>query len=724
MASDQDSWISSALGVDVGSIVSKVESAASSATDTVSSVATTALDDVASAATSANGMATAVASSVANEVKSTVDDTVKTVTGTVSDVRTHVEDTIDTGIKGVSSAVSTAVDDAKAAGSVAKDAASQAWKGAKVVGGAIEDEAKAKYQEMKQDAELVKQGEGYAGKGIDWLENEAKSGTKWAADEAKGIPVAEQLAKGIETTVDQDIDFVGGVDKAVVGMVGGVLGAAADPVDTAKALYTMSEHIPVVGLPEKVLGEAYDVATSDKTLSQAAKEVADPADDAKYWGNVGKGLWQPIQKSIDDGKPMEGVGQAAAQIGSLFIGAGEVGMAGKVADVAEVAGTAGKVADLADAADIAKAADAAKLADGADIAKAADAAKLADGADIAKATDASKGAEAADAADAATNADQVRVRVPENPNVNPYGKTQLPPTELPTGGDLVNPKIPKPPKLPEFTPEELGEQGPPTQIDPEPPAPEEPALEEPDPVTERNPKKPEHAADDEPGPDTDREPEKEFGTEEGGDKPPEDDYDVEGWKKYYEKHPEMKRSAGAAAADDPKMAEGAGEAGTEDGEAAADSPEEETEEPAAGPKTYTREDAARLIDESEGQVIDSSKPGAKGHAETHTGSREDEALDLLNRRGKTTMYRSRVQAEKDLRDFLNRHSEELDKLPPGGKLELSEPVNQPRNVYEAKPWEPNPDAATVVTKTVKQKLFVKIIKTDDGLHLRTMYLQE
>jgi hypothetical protein len=272
---------------------------------------------------------------------------------------------------------------------------------------------------------------------------------------------------------------------------------------------------------------------------------------------------------------------------------------------------------------------------------------------------------------------------PPAPPADPHAPTQLPPEYL------ENPQIPKAPKVPEFAPEELGEQRPPTEIDPEKPG------------------------------------EGDSGQSvEDGDKPPDDDYDVEGWKKYYEKHPEVKRSAGAAGVDDPKMAEGAGEAGTGEGEAAADSPKEETEEPAGAPKLYTREDAARLIDESEGEVIDSSKPGAKGHAETHTGSREDEALDLLNRRGKTTMYRSRVQAEKDLRDFMNRHSEELDKLPPGGKLELSEPVNQPRNVYEAKPWEPNPDAATVVTKTVKQKLFVKIIKTDDGLHLRTMYLQE
>jgi hypothetical protein len=49
---------------------------------------------------------------------------------------------------------------------------------------------------MKQDAELVKKGEGYADKGIDWLEKEAKSGTKWATDQAKGIPAVEQVAKG------------------------------------------------------------------------------------------------------------------------------------------------------------------------------------------------------------------------------------------------------------------------------------------------------------------------------------------------------------------------------------------------------------------------------------------------------------------------------------------------------------------------------------------------
>src|ERR1035438_5509655 len=52
---------------------------------------------------------------------------------------------------------------------------------------------------MKENAALVKEGEGYVDKGIDWLENEAKSGVKAVADEAKGIPVVEQVAKGAET---------------------------------------------------------------------------------------------------------------------------------------------------------------------------------------------------------------------------------------------------------------------------------------------------------------------------------------------------------------------------------------------------------------------------------------------------------------------------------------------------------------------------------------------
>ena len=143
------------------------------------------------------------------------------------------------------------------------------------------------------------------------------------------------------------------------------------------------------------------------------------------------------------------------------------------------------------------------------------------------------------------------------------------------------------------------------------------------------------------------------------------------------------------------------------------------------PKVYTREDAARLIDQSEGQVIDTSKPAAKGHSEAHVGSREKPALDLPSRRKLTTMYRNRTQAEKDLRDVLNRHSQELQDLPPGFSVEWLEPVSEPRQVYIAEPFEPFPDAADAVTTTTRSKVFVKIMKHGDGsLHLRTMYLKE
>jgi hypothetical protein len=116
---------------------------------------------------------------------------------------------------------------------------------------------------------------------------------------------------------------------------------------------------------------------------------------------------------------------------------------------------------------------------------------------------------------------------PPAPPVDPRAPTQLPPEFL------ENPKIPKAPKVPEFDPEELGEQGPPTEIDPEP-----------DPVTERDPAKPEEEDSGQPG--------------EGGDKPPDDDYDVEAWEKYYEKHPEVKRSVGAAGENDPRLTKAAG----------------------------------------------------------------------------------------------------------------------------------------------------------------------
>jgi len=98
-----------------------------------------------------------------------------------------------------------------------------------------------------------------------------------------------------------------------------------------------------------------------------------------------------------------------------------------------------------------------------------------------------------------------------------------------------------------------------------------PYTDAPDPVTERNPEKLEKG-----------EPAESEGAE-YSDEPPTDDYDSEAWKKYYAKHPEVKRSVGAAGENDPKTMDTA-EAGTEEEEAAPEAETEETEPHEDGPE--------------------------------------------------------------------------------------------------------------------------------------------
>jgi len=142
-------------------------------------------------------------------------------------------------------------------------------------------------------------------------------------------------------------------------------------------------------------------------------------------------------------------------------------------------------------------------------------------------------------------------------------------------------------------------------------------------------------------------------------------------------------------------------------------------------KLYTREDAARLIDQSEGQVVDDSKPHLRGHAHLHVGPPDSPILDQPWRRKLTTMYRNRTQAEKDLRDLLNRHIPELDALPKGAEIAFTDPLNTPRQVHVAEPaGERYSYAGTIVKNTTRQELFAKFVRAQSGeLHLRTMYLK-
>jgi Domain of unknown function (DUF4157) len=383
-----------------------------------------AISDAGSAVASGVGSVASDVGDVAGEAWQGAKSVAGDVAGGVSDVAGDAWQ----GAKSVASDVAGGVSDvagdvwqgAKSVAGGVSDVAGEAWQGVKGAAGDVADFGKEVYGQMKTDAGYVQKGVGAVGSGIDWLEGEAKSGTSWLADKAEGIPVLSQVANAGKSYVDFNVDVLGGAAKGVTGLAGGILSAAADPVDTAKGLYTMSEHIPGLGMPQKLLGGAYDLATG-KSLSDVADETLNPMSDAKYWGNVGKGLLSPYAQAIAEGKPGEALGRAGVDIGSLLTGAGEAADAAKVAEVADAA----KVADVADAAKVADVADASKVADVTDAGKAA-------------------------------GVPAEPVQVPVDPNVNPTGPTQLPPgpTELPphpplSPDYLENPTIPKPPKLPE-----------------------------------------------------------------------------------------------------------------------------------------------------------------------------------------------------------------------------------------------------------------------------------
>jgi hypothetical protein len=413
---EDEGWLGS-IGSAISSVGSAVESGVSSVVDTGASIAS----DVGSAAGSAWEGAKGVAGDVA-DVAGSAWQGAKGVAGDVADVAGSAWQGAKGAAGDVADVAGSAWQGAKGVAGDVADVAGSAWQGAKGVAGDVADFGKEVYGQMKTDAGYVQKGVGAVGEGVDWLEGEAKAGTSWVANKAEGIPVLSQLANAGKSYVDFNVDVLGGAAKGVTGLAGGIVGAAADPVDTAKALYTMSEHIPGLGLPQKLLGGAYDLATG-KSAADVADETLNPMSDAKYWGNVGKGFLSPYAQAISEGKPGEVLGRAGVDIGSLLIGAGEAGEAGKVAQLAEAA-DASKVADVADIANVADVADASKVADVSDASKAA-------------------------------TVPPEPVQVPIDPNVNPTGPTQLPPgpTELPPPSPLSpdfleNPGIPKAPPLP------------------------------------------------------------------------------------------------------------------------------------------------------------------------------------------------------------------------------------------------------------------------------------
>ena len=117
-------------------------------------------------------------------------------------------------------------------------------------------------------------------------------------------------------------DFFGGVWDEASDMVGGLWHAVSHPIDTIKGL---------------------------------AYAVTHPA---QLWDSFTK----PFVDAWESGHPWTAIGRGALFVGSLFIGAGEVGGAGEAAGAAGKAAELARAVEVADALRVAKAAEAARMA--------------------------------------------------------------------------------------------------------------------------------------------------------------------------------------------------------------------------------------------------------------------------------------------------------------------------------------------------------------------------
>lgn len=233
---------------------------------------------------------------------------------------------------------------------------------------------------------------------VDKYENMAASSASWLANKANGIPVVEQLAKAGAWGAKQYTQLQGGIVKGAGSLLGGVANMVVHPLDTLKGVGAMAEHLPMpmVGVPNplKLAHGLYDVGFNGKNMHETMNHTLNPVqsakDDGQFWKGVGSAFIEPYAQSVKQGKYSEALGRGIFDIGSLFIGAGEVGGAAKAGETASVASKAGRAASVVGkteevanvAGKVAKAEEAATLAS--DAGKAADVAKAGDASEAAR----------------------------------------------------------------------------------------------------------------------------------------------------------------------------------------------------------------------------------------------------------------------------------------------------------------------------------------------------
>jgi hypothetical protein len=206
---------------------------------------------------------------------------------------------------------------------------------------------------------------GWIDKHVDSLLKRRSEIISTQAKQLEHIPVVGKAAQAFAWFDNKMGEFSGGILKGAGSLVGGVANMVTHPVETVSGIYSMAEHVPLMGglipNPLKLAHAGADILFSGADPKQRLEVVLNPqkslADDAKFGQALVDGFIEPYKKSWSEGKYFEVAGRATFDIGSMFIGAGEAnaaikttevaGIVGKTAEVTNVVGKTSKVANVA-----------------------------------------------------------------------------------------------------------------------------------------------------------------------------------------------------------------------------------------------------------------------------------------------------------------------------------------------------------------------------------------
>jgi hypothetical protein len=251
--------------------------------------------------------------------------------------------------------IGSAVDTVRGMASEASTLSSEAWGGARSAAGEVGEFLGETHGQLRKDAGYVASATNWAKGGIDRLVAGQKALDHEQPVWGAGLPVLGRIGKAGRAVNDQVNQFGGGVLKTGVGLVGGLLSAAADPVDTAAGIAGMAEHLPGTGALLKPLQGAYDAVFSDKSLAQIGAEITDPTADDRYWTGQARKAWSSGSKAVTEayrhGTLADLAGQGVSQAALLLSGLAGAGAVADAGAVTEIAGTsaATEIGGVADA---------------------------------------------------------------------------------------------------------------------------------------------------------------------------------------------------------------------------------------------------------------------------------------------------------------------------------------------------------------------------------------